>query len=411
MNVTKDSVIEFHALRSRPENEEETLIGRPDISNYIVLPNIGIEIIERLQSGQPIFEIEAIFEERFGEPVDVLSFVQDLIYDYQFIHKVDGAVVNEKTEWKDHLPFLTERLGNFFFNRFAFALYALLFFSGLVAAVVRTEYFPVYSDIFLSSSVTVSLVTAFLAGWFFLFLHEIAHLMAARSLGIGSRIGLSHRLVFMVAETNMSNIVLLPPQKRYRAFLAGMAWDGALFGVGVWLQVLHGAGWLALPEIVIAFLRMINLSFLLGLGFQFLFFMQTDVYYVFTARFNCKNLIHNTRLYLRGLRNRLDEAQQQEWEGVEEKEKRVIRWYAWFYLIGMVWALFLFSSVTLRQAADFISKTYDSMAGHPVHSWPFLDGVLLIALTLVPFSIVVWSWIRTWRERAWKMKQRDNLTT
>ncbi|PFR59498.1 hypothetical protein COK29_29740, partial [Bacillus cereus] len=64
-------------------------------------------------------------------------------------------------------------------------------------------------------------------------------LISARSLKIGSRIGLSHRLVFMVAETDMSNIVLIPPQKRFRAYLAGMAWDGALLGIGIWVQFLN----------------------------------------------------------------------------------------------------------------------------------------------------------------------------
>ncbi|UFJ42858.1 hypothetical protein LOK74_10350 [Brevibacillus humidisoli] len=36
MQVSEDSILIMHELQSREENEEEILIGRPDVSNYIV---------------------------------------------------------------------------------------------------------------------------------------------------------------------------------------------------------------------------------------------------------------------------------------------------------------------------------------------------------------------------------------
>jgi hypothetical protein len=386
-------------LRTRTENEEETLIGRPDISNFIVLPTFAVEIIEMLDGGQTIGEVEAVFEERFGEPVDVYSFAQDLISDYQFVHTVDGEVVNEQVVQEDHLSWVSDRVGNFFFHPVAFALYVLVFLSGLVMCLFNRSYFPVYSDVFVSSSVTVSLVVAFASGWFFLGLHEFGHLAAARSLGVGSRLALSHRMMFMVAETRMSNIVLVEPKRRYRAYFAGMGWDAALLGIGIWLQYGHDAGWWTLSAGFLAFVRMVNLSWMMALAFQFQFFMQTDIYYVFTTKFNCKNLMENTKLALRRLYRPWTEAEQEEWDGVSENEKRVISWYKWFFVIGAVWAVVMFCLFTLRQAIEFISRVYADMSKHDVLSWPFLDGVLLILITLVPFCVVVWSWVRTWRAR------------
>ncbi|HEU4963740.1 MAG TPA: PqqD family protein [Bacilli bacterium] len=402
-------MLKMHPLQSRKESDDEILIGRPDLSNYIILPEIGVEIIEMLDGGQSIEQVEQEMEERFGEPVDVLSFAQDLVVDYQFVHTVDGETVNPSVERKDHFPWITERVGQFFFNKIAYVIYALVFLSGLGLTIWHGSLFPVYSDIFISSSVTVSLVSAFVVGWLFLFLHELAHLMAARSLGIGSRLGLSHRLVFMVAETNMSNIVTVEPKRRHRAFLAGMAWDATFFGIGVWLQFAHDLGWFALPVTVLAVIKMINVTLLMSMAFQFMFFMQTDMYYVFAALFNCNNLLANTRLYLRKFYRKHTPEEAEEWESVAMREKKVIRWYAWFCVLGFLWAVAFFALYTLRQAIEFITRTVDEMVGHAVFSAAFLDGVLLILLTLVPFGIVVWSWIRTWNTRRAERRRRAAL--
>lgn len=104
---------------------------------------------------------------------------------------------------------------------------------------MNPSFIPRHTDVFVSTSVTISIITTTAIGWFLLYLHEFGHLLAAKSIGIKSRIGLGHRLVFPVAETDMSNIVLLPHKRRYRALLAGMAWDGALFGIGVILLFIN----------------------------------------------------------------------------------------------------------------------------------------------------------------------------
>lgn len=399
MNITGDSILKMHPLARRSENEEEILIGRTDISNFIVLPTIGVEIIDMLDEGKRIDEVAAIMEEQLGEPVDVLDFAQDLFHSYQFVHQVDGVVVNEPVPVVDHLSWIKQGTGQFFFNRIAFGVYVSLFLAGLLICMVTGKYIPVYSDIFISSSVTVSVVVSFVATWVFLFFHELAHLMAARSLGIGSRIGLSHRLVFAVAETNMSNIVLVDPNRRYKAFFAGMAWDAMFWGIGVMLLFANDQGWLSLMPFMEAFIRMLNVILLMALAFQFMVFMQTDLYYVLATRFQCANLMVNTRLFWKGKFRSLKPEEQEEWEYVADHEKKVIRWYSWVYLIGSVWGIWFFIQYQLRMAVDFIWFIADDMKNAPLHSWEFWDGILLILLVLVPFLILGWSWLRAYRQR------------
>lgn len=399
MDLTKESIIKMHALQRRRTNDEEVLIGRTDISNFIILPEIGVEIIDMLDQGQSIAEVEAIMEERMGEPVDVLDYVRDLIGEYQFVHMVDGVVIDEPVERRDHFVWITEGAGNFLFNKVAYWFYALLLASGIAAMLMTPNAVPVYSDMVAFQSLSVSLILFFIMELLFLFLHELAHLMAARSLGVGSRIGISHRLVFPVAETNMSNIALVEPHRRHRAFWAGMAWDAAWFSIGMWLLFLHDAGVLSLTAGLLAFIKMLNLSRVLGIGFQFMFFMKTDVYFMFVAKYGCNNLLDNTTLYLRKFLGRLTAAQEEEWRYVDEREKRVIRWYAWLYMIGVIWAFVLFVGVTLRVMIEYVVRVYAGMTEHSVLSWPFVDGVLLIVITLIPFGVLLWSWSRSWMNR------------
>lgn len=398
MKLTKDSMVKMHALQQRQENEQEMLIGRPDTGNYIILPTFAVDIIHLLDSGLTINQVEQEMNRRLGEPVDVLDFVNDLASEYQFVYMIDGTIVNEKAETKDHFRWISERVGNLFFNRLAYTIYLAIIISGMGIIVFTGNYFPQYSDIFIHSSLSTSLLAAILAAWFFMFLHEMAHLMAARSLGIGSRIGLSHRLFFAVAETNMSNIVLVPANKRYRAFFAGMAWDGTFFSVGVWLLFFHDLEWLSLSDNLISFLKMLNLNFLMALGFQFMFFMKTDIYYAFTTSFNCVNLLENTQLYLRKLIRTPAESEREEWDNVAPHEKRIVAVYSLFYLAGIAWAVYFFLAYYARQIIEIIMRTREEIRSYPLFSWQFLDGILVIILILVPFVIVIWSWTRSWME-------------
>src|SRR5215471_17865569 len=60
------------------------------------------------------------------------------------------------------------------------------------------------------------------------FLHELAHLVAARAANVSSRMGIGTRLWVLVAETDMSGIWLASRRQRCLAFLAGAALDAVM---------------------------------------------------------------------------------------------------------------------------------------------------------------------------------------
>ncbi|MCR8965597.1 PqqD family protein [Brevibacillus halotolerans] len=394
MKLTNTSKLRMHPLQKRQVNEEETIIGRPDKSEYIMLPTFAVEIIEMLDQGQSITQVAEEMEKRFGEPVDVRDFALDLINEYQFVYTVDGVVVNEKEIRVDHLPWISEHVGKVLFNKCTFSFSIACFLSAVTLLLVHHEYFPVFTDIFSSASLTASLLLAVVVNYLFLFIHETAHLTAVRSLGVGSRIGFSHRLFFPVAETNMSDIVLVEPNKRYTAYLAGMAGDALFFSMGVWLLYANDVGVILLSDFLLSFIKLMNLNFLMALGFQFMFFMRTDIYYVFTTFFGCNNLFNNTQLFLRKFYRKWTPDEQETWDSIDIREKKVIRWYSIFFLLGFCFALYFFFNFFLLQSIEIIRRITTDFLQYPILSWQFVDGILLLLLTLLPFGIVIWSWNR-----------------
>ncbi|MGM7681341.1 PqqD family protein [Cytobacillus sp. Hm23] len=394
-----ESIVKMHKLSHRPEGEDEILIGRPDVSDFIILPSVALDIIESLDSGLTIGQVKKEIEDRLGEEVDVLDFVNDLIHEYKFVYTLNGNVVNEPVEHKILFPWLNKRLSKLLFNNWSFVLYFVLSLLGIVAIILNPTLFPVYSDMFFSESYTVSIIVTTLVAWVFVLVHELAHLMAARSSGVESQISISHRLVFLVVETDMSNIVLLEKKERYKALLAGLAWDGSFFGIGTFMLYLNNSGLLNLTVATSSIIKMITLVLILKIAFQFLFFMKTDIYYIFTNRFNCKNLLHHTGLYLYRLVKSFNEQQKHEWEMVEEHERKIIKWYAWFYVAGYIWAVSLFIVYALPQTYTIVTGTVNNISNLSFRSSDFWDGIILLVITLVPLSLLIRSWLKELKQR------------
>ncbi|EIT86179.1 hypothetical protein A374_06256 [Fictibacillus macauensis ZFHKF-1] len=393
--VNESSFLTMHNLQRRKENSEEYLIGRTDESNFVILPNIAIEIIDLYDQQLTTSDISKIMQER-GIEVDVLDFAENLVNDLQFVYKVDGVIINDVVEDKSHFKNLSPTVSRLLFSNFAYFIYILFLLVGMCICISNTTFIPTYQDIFVFDSISSSIIFATLLGWILIFKHEFAHLMAAKSLGINSRIGLGHRLVFPVVETDMSNIVLLPHNKRYRALLAGMAWDGALFGIGVVFLLLNTIG-IEMNIVLLNIIKLINLHCVLAIAFQFMFYLETDMYYVFTTYFKCNNLLHNTRLYIRKLTKRISKEQTIELQNIDQYEKKIMQKYVWFYLLGVIWAIGIFIIVSIPALLKFLSIAIMKALHSNILSIAFWDALIFIAISSIPTGILIYSWIKTWK--------------
>src|SRR5262249_9805124 len=157
-------------------------------------------------------------------------------------------------------------------------------------------------------------------GWSLVFLHEAAHLLAARARGCAGSLSISRRLYFLVAQTDMSGIRSVPRSQRYAPYLAGMTVDLMILLICFLLRATGTGGRITS---VITYLVIIQLLF------QFAIFMRTDVYYVITNWLRLGNLMHDVQQLLIGLVARmLGRSSGHDTNPIPTRERRLVRWYA-----------------------------------------------------------------------------------
>ncbi|MDX8365564.1 hypothetical protein [Cytobacillus sp. IB215665] len=79
---------------------------------------------------------------------------------------------------------------------------------------------------------------------------------------------------------------------------------------------------------------------------------------------------------------------------VEEHELKIIKWYAWFYVAGYIWAVSLFIGYALPQTYTIVTGTVNNISNLSFRSSDFWDGIILLVITLVPLPLLIRSWLK-----------------
>ena len=225
-------MLRFHRLSFAAEGDE-VVVGRRDIDSYGVFPPDGAALVRELEAGRSLPDAARWYEATYGEAVDVDAFVATLA-DLEFLRDDDEPLAEERP------PVGWQRLGRALFCPPAMAVYlavvavAVLFAisdPSLVAAFRATSS---SSSSFVVVELTIVLGQLPLSG-----IHELAHLLAGRRLGLNSRIRLSNRFYFVVFETTLDGLVGVPRRQRYLPMLAGMGADVVVMAA---LTIAAGAG-------------------------------------------------------------------------------------------------------------------------------------------------------------------------
>jgi putative peptide zinc metalloprotease protein len=231
----------------------------------------------------------------------------------------------------------------------------------------------------------ISLVTVFI--------HELAHLVAARAAGIPSRLGLGHRLWILVAETDMTGIWMASPRQRCLAFLAGPIVD--LASAAALVLVLFGVRqhWLQPDPTLVVLIQACLFQYLARLLWQLEFYVPTDFYYVFGALFGCKNLMLDTQAYLLTKLARIyPRVQARDLSGIPTRELRVVRWFSVFWLLGRAVAFGTLFWITLPVLVGYGVMLARGVGGDGGAAAPVTEGPLfpLIAVALQTVGLLVW---------------------
>jgi putative peptide zinc metalloprotease protein len=342
--LTATSLVTMHELVMHPE-DESWIVGRIGHGEFVAMPRLGVRTIRLLLDGHTPQETRQRLEPEYGA-VQVLSFVGQL-QDLGFVRAIDGIGLDEpgdQREMSASLPWLRQGQVSWLFRGPLLAVYVAICAVALVILVTRPRLLPRYGDLFVSRSMTTVVVADTAMVLALMTVHELAHLIAARSVGVPARITWGTRLFDLVAHTRMPGVWGVPRRERMRCYLAGMACELVLASV-VLIVLAAGNPQGAGGRIGRAIVALV----LLGILMQLLVYQRTDVYFVVADLLRARNLHDDacryllTRLRVLAGRVRRGSARAASSpapetpvlpETMDRREYRLVRCYAWVMVAG-----------------------------------------------------------------------------
>jgi putative peptide zinc metalloprotease protein len=391
---------------------EDIVIGIVERNVFIALPADALEILENLRSGETIGRSRELYISKFNEVPDMDDLL-GILEAKGFISSSRGATESEITEAAGntsisasiahHFEWIGQPLAACLFGRRSLKVYSLIVATGMVFAALDPSLIPGRDSLYFAEYRAPRAVLLFLLSYLTIFVHELAHLIAARAVGIGARMGISHRLWFLVAETDLTGLWSVPKRDRYIPFIAGPIIDtvsASLLYIFVYLCI---RGPIRAPVPLLQFLQAMIFLYLMRLVWQCFFFTRTDFYYVIANLFGCRNLLGDTEAFLRNQLSRLRILKFKGRREVPPSEMRVVRVYAPLWLLGRALAFGILFYVTLPVSFKYLHAIISGLQeGLSSHSYEFVDSLVLGILSLVPFFIGLGFWLNSifkdWRK-------------
>ncbi|MDQ1652955.1 MAG: hypothetical protein QOI35_2155 [Cryptosporangiaceae bacterium] len=391
MSTTASSsvTVRLHRLTMVAE-DGGVMTGRPDTGSYAWFPAEGAELLRRLAAGTPVADAVRWYEEASESELDVADFL-DTIGEL-------GFVLGDGEDPAPASPVRWQRLGAAVFSWPAMAGYAVVIVAALVAMIRDPSLWPVYRHLFFTGHPALIPVVLTLTGIGFVLVHEWCHMLAGRRLGLPSTLSIGRRFYYLVAETRLDSLMSVPRRRRYLPFLAGMLCDTVLLAaltlLGAALRSADVAAWIPKLCLALAFTNVLRLMW------QFLFYLETDLYYVIATAMRCTQLqVVARHLVASRVRRLLGRPSTEPDPGWSDRDRAAARWYApllvggyAFSLASLIW-VGIPTFVMLWSAAAHEVLTSNPTVAH------IADGLILLAVMSAELGLLLYVTVRDWRAR------------
>jgi hypothetical protein len=376
------SRVRFRPLTFRKEGPEY-VVGCREISVYLSLPAVGVDVIRMLDAGATIEEVERKFADHPpAERPDVRDFVSSLA-DVGLVSEVDGRPLEYEAPEPEEgtgvslLRGLRGERVRWLFGRPALVVHAAAFVAVVALLALHPGYFPLSRDFFVLPWLSLNTALVALTSVAFLFVHEMAHVAAARAMGVDGRVNVGRRLWIPVAQTNLGEIWELSRGSRIVVYLAGIIVNTWIFLACLVIAMQIG------PSPLQGWLRLVMLFEFYGIASQLVLFVKTDLHYVLADLFYARNLMEQSREYLEGVASKVIPGlcPPPDLSGLPALERRFIRVYAWASVVGLLLAVALFFGYALPFGVRSIGTSASAL--FTSHS---LDRTVDSVLTLVLFG-------------------------
>jgi len=372
----------FHRL-TYLEDRGEVIVGRADIDSYGVFPPDGAALVRELAAGRAPAAAATWYAETYDERVDIEQFVSTL-RDLQLVcdDAEQPVTAGADVRW--------QRLGRALFSPAAWAFYAALAAAAVLVCLRDPRLLPSPRNVFFTNYLLAVEISVFAGQLVLTAVHELFHVLAGRRLGVRSTVALSRRFYFVVLETNLDGLAIVPRSQRYLPILAGLLADFlAICALTVTAYLTRAPD--GRITLVGGFCLALAFTTLPRMAWQFYLFMRTDIYVLICTVTGCNDLdacardvIANTVNRLLGRRDRLrDESR---WHPTD---RRAARWYAPLIVIGYAAMLWLLVLVGLPITWRFLSTAVDRVLRGASATGPFWDSAVLLTLTVTQLAIAL----------------------
>jgi putative peptide zinc metalloprotease protein len=397
MRFPPDALVKVH-VSARQAEGAETIFGRSDIGVFLVIPTEALVILDELAARKTVGEAQAAFQSRYGEQADMEEFLGYLERKGLVELATPGAESRPvPVPIRFHLAHFPETLAQQLFSKTSIRLCLGIIAVALTAIFLDPGVLPSWQALYIHKNMAVMTFVLTILYYTAVLLHEMAHLIAARAVGVVSRFGISHRLWFLVAQTDMSGLWAVPRQKRYLPILAGPLVDATSASLLVILLFGFRRGWWVLSDSVQLVGRALLFIFILGLLWQCFLFVRTDLYYAVSNFFGCKNLLGDTEALLRAMLGRLlPFISPRDAPDIPARELRVVKAYIGIWLLGRVVALAVLVLVYIPIIYHYVTTVAATLAaGYKADHHAFLDALVATSIVLAPLFAGWWLWLRS----------------
>jgi hypothetical protein len=266
MALTAESRVTFVSLVVR-RRASRAMLGRASGSELIELDPVGVDAIEYLDRGLSVSEVESeLARTHSGQLLDVLGFAREL-EQLGFIEHVDMGVRSGRV-----CSPAASAPGAWVWRLFTTVCLAAC--AGLAwLLLARGMRLPNGADLLLPGApLLAAFGLAVLCGVISVGVHEAAHVLVGRLYGLRPTVRLSRRLIWSVAETELTGVWLLPATTRWRPVAAGPMLDLTLLTLGLFVAEI------AAP--LAPFARVFATVAVLQLLWQLQWYMRTDAYFL-----------------------------------------------------------------------------------------------------------------------------------
>ncbi len=372
----------------------------PDKDNYIVehllngefyeMPRLAIEAIEQLSKGNSLNQVEHKLICRYpDEEIDMEDFFKQL-QEMDFITRDNNSLASggefDSIIEPGNLHTSSSKIGQLLFHMHVIPIYGIILCANIFFFIFVPDLFPHPHDLFPFDSIVADIVISMLISIVLLTVHESGHVLAARVYGLEAKVRLGHRLLLIVLETDMPRIWSLPRTKRNIPLLAGLCIDHTLL-----LLTLSLLTFVPLPSSTLeAILEIVVLQLFMMSIYQCLFFMKTDLYYVFQNVSGCYNLLENTEGWLKA---KIPFLRLKNTAVIYEKERNIVRGYAVFYIIGLFASGAIFVFYVIPQLIYSFTISFDHLIHSPSSSMK-IDAILFFIQFVIIAGILLYSWFK-----------------